>query len=44
MADDKREVLDLQRAREDEMIRQCLLAQATEWAAYERECGWMRKN
>ena len=34
---------DLQREQEDELIRQYLLAQATEWAEYERVYGFMRE-
>ena len=36
-------VLDVQRAREDELIRQYLLAEATEWAADEHKYGWLRE-
>ena len=33
---------DEQRAREDELIREYLLAQAMEWAEYEGAYGWVR--
>ena len=42
MGNDNHEVLDVQRAREDELIRQYLLAEAVEWAAFEHKYGWMR--
>ena len=44
MCDDLDEARDLGREREDELIRQYLLAQATEWAEYERKYGWMAKR
>jgi hypothetical protein len=42
MDDDLDEARDLGREREDELIRQYLLAEATEWAEYERQHGFLR--
>ena len=42
MCDDLDEARDLGREREDELIRQYLLAEATAWAEYERKYRWIR--
>ena len=39
MDNDEQEALDAQRAGEDELIRQYLLAAATEWAEHEHKYG-----